>query len=226
MINYNLDLSRCSDVFNPSKLDAEINIIGAGALGSWATLMLCKLGIDGSKITVWDYDTVEPGNVTNQLYGNNHVGMLKTEALKQIIEEQLNTSINIKTERWEGQRLNGYVIALVDSMLGRKKLFNHIKMKATVKGFFDGRMGIDTYRIYYVHPLTMSHLKGYEETLYDDSNAEVSSCGTSLSVIHQAMMCSAYLVRQFVDVINQSPKINNELITDNLYDQILAEEWV
>ena len=57
-MNQKLDLSRHTEIFNPSEFNPErIDIIGAGALGAEIVLQLAKLGIEN--LHVWDFGDSE-----------------------------------------------------------------------------------------------------------------------------------------------------------------------
>lgn len=61
----------------------QITICGAGALGSNLADMLARQGVVNMRII--DNDRVETHNIGTQIYSENHDGMKKVAALKQII---------------------------------------------------------------------------------------------------------------------------------------------
>lgn len=63
----------------------KVGIAGLGGLGSNAAVSLARIGI--GKLVLVDFDVVEPSNLNRQQYFVRHIGMKKTEALKEIIEE-------------------------------------------------------------------------------------------------------------------------------------------
>ena len=62
----------------------QVNILGAGGIGSWVALSLAR---QGHKVLVQDYDRVEPHNLGGQLYSSKSIGKLKVTALTEIIRE-------------------------------------------------------------------------------------------------------------------------------------------
>lgn len=82
------------DVHNKLK-KAKVAIAGLGGLGSNIAVMLTRIGV-GTLLLV-DFDVVEPSNLNRQSYYIKHLGMKKTDALKQQILE-INPFICIKTE--------------------------------------------------------------------------------------------------------------------------------
>lgn len=64
---------------------AVVGIAGLGGLGSNAAVALARIGV--GKLILVDFDVVEPSNLNRQQYFIRHIGMKKTEALKEIIGE-------------------------------------------------------------------------------------------------------------------------------------------
>ena len=60
------------------------------------------------------------------------------------------------------------------------------------------RMGADQGRVYTVNPTRPAQVKGWEETLYDDDFAEVSACGSTISVGPTAEYLSGLAVWQLI----------------------------
>ncbi|NOH16399.1 thiamine biosynthesis protein ThiF [Clostridium cochlearium] len=72
----------------------SVAIAGLGGLGSTAALSLARVGI--GKLILVDYDVVEPSNLNRQQYFVKHIGMKKTQAMKDIIS-QCNPFVEIET---------------------------------------------------------------------------------------------------------------------------------
>lgn len=75
--------------------NGKVAILGLGGLGSNIAVSLSRVGV-GSLVLV-DYDVVEPSNLNRQQYFVEHIGMKKTEALKNILEK-INPFVNIETK--------------------------------------------------------------------------------------------------------------------------------
>lgn len=71
---------------------AVVGIAGLGGLGSNVAISLARMGI--GKLVLVDYDVVEPSNLNRQQYNIKHIGMLKTDALKEILSE-INPYVNV-----------------------------------------------------------------------------------------------------------------------------------
>ncbi len=70
---------------NPPELTERIQhkhffIAGAGGLGSNAAMMLVRAG--AAKLTIIDFDTIEPANINRQFYFRDQVGKVKVKTLK------------------------------------------------------------------------------------------------------------------------------------------------
>ncbi|MGE5627801.1 MAG: sulfur carrier protein ThiS adenylyltransferase ThiF [Solirubrobacterales bacterium] len=71
-------------VFEKAKA-AKVAIAGLGGLGSNIAVSLARTGI--GNLHLIDFDIVEPSNLNRQQYKIKHLGLYKTEALKNEIEE-------------------------------------------------------------------------------------------------------------------------------------------
>lgn len=162
----------------------RITIIGAGATGGRVAMAMAKLGINGSKIQVWDFDKVEEHNICNQIYGLEDVGTLKVEALKQRILKDVGVEIDARAEKYTGQEPPGhFVFFAVDKMDARKEIWEEcIKENFSVKLLIDPRMGAQEFRVYAVHPTRPEDITEYEESLYPSSEAQEATCGNTLSI--------------------------------------------
>lgn len=71
----------------------KVAVAGLGGLGSNIAVMLARLGV-GNLLLV-DFDVVEPSNLNRQSYYISHLGMEKTTAMKNQINE-INPFINVE----------------------------------------------------------------------------------------------------------------------------------
>jgi sulfur carrier protein ThiS adenylyltransferase len=70
----------------------RVGIAGAGGLGSNCAVALARSGV--GTLVVADFDIIEEPNLNRQYYFINQIGMLKTEALKDNIE-QINPAVSV-----------------------------------------------------------------------------------------------------------------------------------
>lgn len=73
---------------------ARVAVAGLGGLGSNIALNLARTGV--GTLHLIDYDVVEPSNLNRQQYGIRHLGMRKTDALKEEIS-QINPFVQVLT---------------------------------------------------------------------------------------------------------------------------------
>lgn len=190
---------RHKDILPPELHTRDITIIGAGAVGGWTALALAKMGF--SALTVYDYDDVAEENVGCQLYGPDHVGGEKVHVLQTLIHTLTGTHINCKYEKWEGQRLQGIVIAAVDSMAVRKQVWEACKKQALgIVYYIDPRMGAEQAALYVMEPGNAADVKTYEKTLYSDDEAMFEPC-TAKATSYTAMLLGGAICKATKDVV-------------------------
>ncbi len=195
----NVDITRHVGVFARDAFGKKrIDVIGVGATGSRIVLSLAKLGLEN--IHVWDFDSVESHNIANQAFNQSHIGMLKVDALAAIVKEATGLKLTTHNERVDGsQQLGDVVFLLTDTMSSRKEIWNKgLRYKIRTKLMIETRMGADTGRCYSINPVKPAHVRGWEQTLSDNVTAEVSACGTAITVGPTAEFLSGLAVWQFI----------------------------
>lgn len=73
---------------------STVGVAGIGGLGSNIAIALGRIGI--GKLILVDFDVVEPSNLNRQQYYIRHIGMKKTDAIKEILRE-INPYIQVST---------------------------------------------------------------------------------------------------------------------------------
>ena len=129
-----------------------------------------------SNITVWDHDTLEEHNASNQLCRLDAIGKPKAEALAQLTTDLTGVSLKPICAPYRGQRLQGVVIVAVDSMSARQGVWKRVKLDHAVPLLIDARMGAEFARVYAVHPTNMDNVDFYEQNLYSAEEAERLPC--------------------------------------------------
>jgi len=71
---------------------SSVGIAGAGGLGSNIAVSLARAGI--GRLVIVDFDIVEESNLNRQYYFRDQIGMVKVEALKEIIH-RIDESVNV-----------------------------------------------------------------------------------------------------------------------------------
>ena len=180
-------LLRQSGLINKKILSTPIRVIGAGGIGSFTVLTLAKMGFDN--ISVWDFDTIEEHNLSNQFYRTQDMGQKKVKALTSIVKDFCEVNIKPSEIEFDSSmidQLEGIIIPAVDNMRTRKFIFRSIRRKPEIIGLVDGRMGGNQAEVYTVHMQNNEQKKIYNGTLWSDSEADEIPC-TERAVMYNVL---------------------------------------
>jgi len=198
------------DIFDPSKYEnKQIEVIGAGGIGSFTLLALAKLGM--KKIRVYDGDKVEDHNIPSQLHLIKALGLPKVQSIQALCKQLSGTEIEAKNEFWSSESgpLSGIVISALDHMhadaketkAGRKELWEALKMNFDVDFYVDARIGGEIIRVLSIQPCKDTlHWEWYEGLLYQNSEVADLPC-TGRNIIDVGFMVAAVItnnVRRFL----------------------------
>lgn len=202
-----MDLSKSYEFFQPEKVDGRIHIIGCGSVGSTIAENLARCGV--TKMTLWDFDKVEPHNIVNQMFTQQHVGKLKVEALQDIlmdINPEIKDTIELKPDGWKGKMLSGYIFLCVDSIELRREFVEKHMDSPYVKAVFDFRTLLEGAQHYaadwsdmkmkkdLLNSMQFSHDEAAEET-------PVSACGVTLGVATTVRLVCALGVNNYINFV-------------------------
>lgn len=219
----NLHLARQFDLIPASVLNEPITIIGAGAIGSFTTLALAKMGFENLK--VYDFDTIEIENMNSQFYRRQDIGKPKVLALKDLVKDFTDVEIKAKNEPYVSGYFPGIVIMAVDSMKVRKLIWdNHKEISFHTKLIIDGRMGGESALIYAMNPLDQKDISSYEKTLYTDENAVEERC-TAKATMYTVQSITGQICKIVKDYLtNSTPyaRITTWNIAKNAYQSYPA----
>ena len=206
-----IDLSKSYEFFQPEKEDVRINIVGCGSVGSTVAVLLARAGV--TRMTLWDFDTVEAHNLANQMFRQNDVGRLKTEALAGILTEinpDIVDNLQLKSDGWKGQQLSGYVFLCVDSIELRREIVEKFTDSPYIRAMFDFRTRLTDAQHYaadwsdykqkknFLASMDFSHEEAAEET-------PVSACNVTLSVAPTVWVICSLGVANFMNFWNGKP---------------------
>lgn len=225
-----MDLSRHIEVFNPNCVDEPIHLIGVGATGSFVAMELARMGV--KEINIYDFDTVEIHNIPNQYFDNDDLDKSKVEALVDKLhkinpEMKINAHVS-KVEQTSSEdkigidQMSGYVFLLVDSMAARKELFEAIKCNENIKHYWESRLGSKQGTVYYL-PIEKDLDYSKYETIhfYSDEQAEVSACGTSITVLPIVMMTASLMIEQFIKIVMDDEDVDCKVPNYCIFDAML-----
>lgn len=202
-----LDLSKSYEFFDPELVKGRVHIIGCGSVGSTLAENLVRCGI--TKITLWDFDAVEPKNIVNQMFRQKDIGKFKVDALSEILEEinpDIKNDIRVKPDGWSGNPLGGYVFLCVDNIELRKEIVEKNFHNLQVKAMFDFRTTLESAQHYgsdwrvlkeketFLNSMQFSHDEATDET-------PVSACGITLGVATTVRLICALGVNNFINYL-------------------------
>ena len=204
-----MDLRKSYDFFQPDKDDARIHIVGCGSVGSTIAENLARCGV--TKMTLWDFDTVEPRNICNQMFRQQDVGRLKVEALKDIlmdINPDVADELELKPDGWKGKLMSGYMFLCVDNIELRREIVEKHMDSPYVKAMFDVRTMLTGAQHYaadwsnykmkqdLLKSMQFSHEEAAEET-------PVSACGVVLGIVTTVRLICGMCVNNFIRFVKE-----------------------
>lgn len=214
-----MNLSKSFEFFDPDKCKDRIHIIGCGSVGSTVAELLARFGL--TKISLYDFDTVEPHNIVNQMFVQRHVGMPKVEAVRDILLD-INPEMNLKLypQGWTGQPLEGYVFLAVDNIELRKKIAEENKYNDFIKAMFDFRTGLTDAQHYAADWSDIKSRKAFIDTMnftHEEAklNTPVSACNVALCVAPTVRIVCNVGVTNFINFVKG----------EHLYKQIPIEAF-
>lgn len=202
-----MNLTKSYEFFQPEKDKTTIHIIGCGSVGSTVAENLARCGV--KNMTLWDFDKVESHNIVNQMFNENHVGMLKVDALRDILTDinpDLKDTLEIHPEGWKGKMLSGYIFLCVDNIELRKEIVEKHFDSPYIKAMFDFRTLLEEAQHYaadwsdrkmkqdFLNSMQFSHEEAKDET-------PVSACGITLGVATTVRLISALGVNNYINFV-------------------------
>lgn len=222
-----MDLSKSYEYFQPERDDSRIHIVGCGSVGSTVAENLARCGV--TKFTLWDFDTVEPHNLANQMFRQKDVNKPKVEALLDILKEinpDVVDDVELKPEGWKGKMMSGYIFLCVDNIDLRREIVEKHMDSPYVKAMFDFRTRLEDAQHYaadwsdskmkkdFLNSMNFSHDEAKEET-------PVSACNVTLSVCPTVRIICAYGVSNFMNFWNGKP-IKKLILADAFKHDLMA----
>lgn len=222
-MNDNLVFLRQLGLVTPHDLDFPITVIGAGGIGSWATLALAKMGC--RNITVVDFDKVENKNTPSQIYTLTQKGMFKVNALADAVKSltgivitPLQGKIQDKLDKIMESKV---IICGVDSLEERKSIWDKIlsSYPPQLELYIDARMGGEFMRFLTVNSNTKDAILKYTKIVSAKTTPVREEC-TARSVVYNTFVCGgiiASLVKKFAKSEQIRPSINFDLTSLALF---------
>ncbi len=190
----NINFRRQTEIFDPSKFQSDIGIVGLGSIGSNTAIALTRLGL--KKLSLHDFDKVEEHNLPSQTYSIADIGEYKATALAKSIKSINKNSLYFTSfHKFDGvMNTDDILIIAVDSMDERKRICSTLKDSLFQPKFIiDGRMGGPQLEIY-----TCQSADEWKETFVD--NPDVDPCGAR-SICYISMVIGGLIANQVKRII-------------------------
>ncbi len=185
-------------IFNPHKFDVAASIIGCGAVGSFVSVGLAKMGV--KRQTLFDFDTVDKENIAVQMHEVGKIGCNKAVATRDMLTQMCPESpeIEVVSEKWDGQPLKTeIVVPAADSLRVRKQVWEQVKYDSAVKIIADARLGGQFMQVYAVDPCNPDDVKIYEASFPKDEKGMEGAelpCAER-GVIDMSLFSAAFVIR-------------------------------
>lgn len=202
-----LSLVKSYDFFKPEDCRERLHIIGCGSVGSTLAELLARFGL--TKLTLYDFDIVEPHNLANQMFRQEHNGVPKVDALAAMLAEinpEISNNLKLVPEGYRDQRLSGYVFLCVDNIDLRREIATANKDNPHIKAMFDFRTRLTDAQHYAADWSDIKQVSDFLRSMdftHDEAAAEtpVSACNVTLSVAPTVRMICALGVSNFVNFV-------------------------
>lgn len=202
-----LDLTKSYGFFKPESVKSRIHIVGCGSVGSTLAENLARCGM--TKMTLYDFDSVEPRNIVNQMFTQKHVGMTKVDALKDILTEinpACASDVTLKPEGWNGELISGYVFLCPDSIEVRRDFVEKHMASKFIKTVFDIRTmleGAQHYAADWKSEKAKQYLLSTMQFSHEEAAAEtpVTACGVTLGVCQTVRIICGFATQNFIHFV-------------------------
>lgn len=203
-----MDLNKIYEFFQPEKVRNRIHIVGCGSVGSTLAENLARCGLHS--FALYDFDTVEPHNIVNQMFTEEDVGRNKAEATRDIIKSiNPDADVEVYESGWDGERMSGYVFMCVDSIELRNRIVDKLFNDMSVLAVFDFRTSLESAQHYAADwsDLRMKqNLKRSMDFTHDEAADETptSACGITLGVATTVRLIVALGVNNFINFVKDN----------------------
>jgi hypothetical protein len=192
-----ISYDRQIDIFDPKNMKEEISIIGCGSVGSFTALALSKMGAKVSHL--YDDDSIELHNLSNQFFKLSDLNKKKNVALKNLLKD-FSDNDNVSLYGNVDNRTifkTKIVVSAVDSMHARQLIWSRIK-GSNVELYIDSRMGGKVYSIFTVDMSNQKSIDRYEKSLVNDDEVNPIRC-TERTIIFNVLGVASSVCNQVVN---------------------------
>ena len=198
-----MDRSKLLEFFDATKYRHEYHVIGCGAIGSHVCEELVRIGVP--EIHIYDFDTVDSHNITNQMFLYTDIGRTKISACEEYMKS-INPDVKVYTHS-EGLQepyvVNGICIMCVDNIDLRKKIVKANYYNPYCKAIMDFRMRLTDAQYYFAagdNQFEKDNLLATMDFTHEEAHeaTPVSACGVELSVVYTVKAITAFGIANMV----------------------------
>jgi hypothetical protein len=198
-----LDVRRHKQVFNPDSFNLPLHIIGCGGMGSRVAEALVRMGLgtEGKNpITLYDHDSFEAHNLTNQWVSIPHLLQRKVDAVRsQMLEINPLAAISVQPIKVEQPLpLAGVIFLCLDSMKDRRVIVDQLLEDAEqVCCIIETRMDAGVGISHCFNPNNLNQLSCWRLYWHSDTEADnMQGCGGHQSIISAIYATTALALKQ------------------------------
>jgi len=198
-----LNTKRHQSIFNPKLFDLPVHIVGCGGMGSHLAAALVRMGVGRrhSPISLYDFDSYEPHNLTNQFITTANVGKPKVQGLAtQLRRIEPNVRLTLhETEVDLTDTFDGVVFLCLDNMQARGEIFewsleNNEHVACVIETRMDAEVGIS----HCLDPNNVTHQDCWWLYWNDDKETDnAAGCSGPQSIISAIYGTSMLALKQF-----------------------------
>lgn len=200
------NMSKHLEFFDPiNQIDGEIHIIGCGAIGSTLAEMLTRMGVQ--HLHLYDFDTVSPHNLANQMFRFIDIATPKVYALEGMLTGiNMDIGLTLHPDGWTtGTTLSGYVFLCVDNIDLRRQIVTENQYNKSIKAMFDFRMRLTDAQHYAAlwNPAGIEFLLKNMAFTHDEAKeaTPINACGTSLNIIPTVRSIVSLGLANFINLL-------------------------
>jgi len=200
-------------VINYDKLKGDIHVLGCGAIGSKVITELVRLNL-GSKIIAYDFDLVEGKNINNQAYLNQHIGMKKTDAIKnlcKLIDPEFPIRVVDKEVKSLSNDPDDIVIICLDNYDARVNVLKSLRGDPLVVIGGANKAGGNVEVVKGDYSALIKEY-GQLESGNEYDEQDLTPCGSPISISHRIQTIANIICEQVVKYNDTKESINKNLV--------------
>lgn len=214
-----MNRAKILEYFDATSVPYPVHIVGCGAIGSHVCELVARLGFPS--VDIYDFDTVEEHNITNQMFTAYDVGAKKVDACAMMMND-INPDMDIEIH-YDGLKapyvVNGIVIMCVDSVALRNEIVNANKSNPNCICISDFRMRLTDAQYYFAEMKNKFEVQALLASMNFTSGeakeaTPKSACGVELSVVYTVKAITSLGMANLVKWMQQQDDYKTTILVD------------